>query len=215
MPTATEKQPQVLTELGRYEAALSAAEKRHQELNVELTDKREILHGPMYEANVPGLVEELEALRQRDPVQFKATGEATGPDAKKLQDEIDAVGDLGPLAAEVDHAGRLADKARLDHDAWVKQHALEILDAKRPEIEEQTAALAAALDHLRQELEGYGSWCRNVSGLLGAAGLDTRVPGEDEASSLRRSLKHVSPLPVPIPEAEAESKVTFDFGEDE
>ena len=43
-----------------------------------------------------------------DPVQFKADGTPTGPDAKKLAAAIAVIGDLAPLADEVEHARLLA-----------------------------------------------------------------------------------------------------------
>ena len=54
MTTATAK---------KYERGKVTEEERHQELSTELTEKREVLNGPTFERNVPGAIEQLQALR--------------------------------------------------------------------------------------------------------------------------------------------------------
>lgn len=170
------REPDVVAELNKLEAALASIEERHQELGTELAAKREILDGPMYEANVLGAVGKLQELRRRDPAQFEVTGKAIGPDARRLQAEIDEVGDLGPVVAEVEHTKLLADKARRDRDAFVRGHADELLEAKRGEAEAKPLAVDAAVERLREALSDYIAFSQVASGLLRAAGSDDRLP---------------------------------------
>jgi len=172
----------------------------HQELSRDLAEKRRVLEGP--DLNTPGLIEQLQARRVRDPVQFKADSIPTGPDAKKLAEGIAEVGDLDPLVAEIEHTRLLADRARRDRDAYVRAHIDSVLDAKRSEAEKQPAAVDAGLDHLRQAIDGYIAFTQDVAGLLATAGRDNRVPGQDEAGDFRRSLKGATSLPTPIVEAD-------------
>jgi hypothetical protein len=203
----------VVAQLDKLEAALASIEERHEQLGVELVTKREILDGPMYERSIPGAIGKLQELRRRDPEQFKPSGEAIGPDARKLQTEIDEVGDLGPLTAEIEHTGLLADKARRDRDAFVGGHADELLEAKRGEAEAKPLAVAAAVERLRNALSDYIAFAQVASGLLRAAGRDDRLPGEDRAAAFRHALDADgwgNPLPSPI-EAEPNSELHIQF----
>lgn len=67
---AKAREPEVLAELGKLDAAVAAIEARREELGTELAEKREILDGPMYDRNLPGAVERLRALHVDHPEQF-------------------------------------------------------------------------------------------------------------------------------------------------
>jgi hypothetical protein len=198
MPAATKiKKPDALATFDRLDGVLADARERHQELSRELEEKRVILDGS--DLNTPGLVQQLSDLKGSDPTQFKADGTPTGPDAKKLASAIDEVGDLGPLADEVEHTRLLQAKADRDLGSFVTAHVGELVAAKVTEAEGQAAAVEGALEHLRSALRGYVRFNQDVMGLLATAGRDTRVPGLDGAAGLLKALDDQT-VPVPIPE---------------
>ena len=108
--TATEKFDPSL-KLDEMETAAAAVEEQIRELEDEYAQKRRILEGP--DRNTPGLLDQLRDLRTRDPEQFEADGTPVGKEAKRLAAAIAEVGDLEPLAQQIEQARLLANKARL------------------------------------------------------------------------------------------------------
>ena len=102
--STTEQRTSALDQLNDLEDAHTEAADRATDLTREYTAKNRRLHGWMDE---PGLLDLLRRLQHREPDQFAADGTPRGPEAKKLQKEIDAVGDPQALVPEIDQAVRL------------------------------------------------------------------------------------------------------------
>jgi hypothetical protein len=202
--TATKTKFNASAKLDEMEAAAAAVEERVRELEREHEEKRRILEGP--DRNLPGLVDEFRDLRTRDPEQFKPDGTPVGPDAKRLQAAIDEVGDLGPLAQEIQHTRLLADKARRDVNSFVNAHIEAILAARRPEAEQRRAAVLAARDRLLVAVDEYQRWGVWLQGMLAAAHRYNLVDGVEQATSFKKSMAG-DLLPELLPEPTDESEV--------
>jgi hypothetical protein len=189
--------------LDEMEAAAAAAEERVHELEREHEEKRQVLEGP--DRNLPGLLDELRDLRARDPEQFKPDNTPVGEDAKKLQAAIDEVGELEPLAQEIQHTRLLAEKARRDVGSFIRAHIDAIFAARRPQAEERRAAVLAVRDRLIDAIDQYRDFAVWKMGMLAAAHRDNLVDGLDQAGNFRKSLAG-DLLPELLPEGEVDDE---------
>jgi hypothetical protein len=190
--------------LDEMEAAAAAVEERVHELENDYESKRQVLEGP--DRNLPGLVDEVRDLRTRDPEQFKPDGTPVGGEAKRLQAAIAEVGDLEPLAQQIQHTRLLANKARLDVGSFIGTHIDEILAARRPQAQERRVAVLAARDRLLEAVDDYQRWGIWLQGMLAAAHRYNYVDGVEQASNFKKSLAG-DLLPELLPELIDESEV--------
>jgi len=185
-----------LAELERLEREQHKAHKVASELAREHFGKRKRLDGHLDEA---GLLDERRRLEFRDPAQFAPDGSAKGAEAKAIEKEINAIGDLAPLAREIEHARLLEAKAKGDADEFAREHLTAILEELRPKAEAVADAANAAAAAFGKACGEYIAFNGRVAGLLGKVpGANTRVPGLDAAAEHQRTVKAVD-LPAPVP----------------
>ncbi|HEX5914915.1 MAG TPA: hypothetical protein VFY54_17485 [Rubrobacter sp.] len=192
-PTATKQD--ALTKLSALELKWRQASDEATRLGREHFEKRCRLHGHLDDR---GLLDERRRLQHRDPEQFHPHGSPRGPEASRIQKEIEAIGDLSGLAAEVEHACRVEARRKQDVDAFVAEHIDAIVSGLRPEGAALAASTNGKLQEAVSELKAYIGFIGRASSLVAAGGREPRtVRGLDEAAELLRRLERVdlrSPL---------------------
>jgi hypothetical protein len=192
-PTATKQD--ALTKLSALERKWRQAGDEATRLGREHFEKRCRLHGHLDDR---GLLDERRRLQHRDPEQFHPDGSPRGPEARRIEKEIDAIGDLSGLAAEVDHARRIEARAKQDLDAHVAEHIDAIVSGLRSEGEVIAKRVNEALGGLVPELGNCIAFIQHVSSLLAVAGREPRtIKGLDGAAAFKRTLERTE-LPAPI-----------------
>jgi hypothetical protein len=150
--------------------------------------------------DTPGLLDLLRDLQRRDPAQFDSEDLPRGSEAKKLQAEIDEVGDPSSRLPRIEQARRVEARAKADVEAFVADNLDGILDGLGPEAEKVAVQANERAQDLSDALDSYIGFQGRVSALVATAGRDTRsVPGLDAAAQCRRTAQEVH-LPAPIPE---------------
>jgi hypothetical protein len=185
-----------VAELTALEEAWSAAEAEATRLAREHFQAQKRLHG--YD-NEPGLFDLRRRLEVGEPAQFDEDGSAKGGKAKSIDKEIAAVGDLGPLAQRVEHARRVAARAKADVDTHVREHLAAILEGLRPAAQAKADAANAAGQAFAAALSDYLGHGGRTAALIGTIrGADNRIPGYDAAAELKRLVERLD-LPAPLP----------------
>ena len=150
------------------------------------------------------LSDERQRLAHREPGLVTHTGEPNtrvkANPISTIDEQLAAIPDLGDLYAQVEHARRIADRARLDVETFVGENTVELHEALRPKADAVAAnvnelAKGQLLDALNDYLAVHGE---AVALTIPLAGIDGRaVPGIDAVANLRQVLENVD-LPAPI-----------------
>jgi hypothetical protein len=152
---------------------------------------------------------EAEALRDQrrrlihdEPGLVDHTGQpAAGKDnpVKRIDSELAALGDLPDLAAQVQHARQLEERAKQATNDYVAAHLDEILSALGPEANAAVAEVARCMADLAAAAGSYLGMARRVDGLRGTdrQRQHLRVPAIDVGSDLLNFSKDAAPPPSP------------------
>ena len=191
MATKT-KQKTALAELEALEVKAEEAHEAVQEVSLRLADSR-------------SRSEEIEGRRLRlikaNPELVSYQGEPVDPDnaAGKLIAERNKIPDPNALAAELEHARLVRERARQRVTEHIAANYAELLEQFRPTAEEVAANLAESMTSTLAMAQLYAGTYNRSTGLAGAAGADTsKVPGH-EVHDLIRLIKRWQP-PAPIQE---------------
>ncbi len=185
MTAATKTKTSPLARLEQLEAEQARAAAEHSELSREqhrvFTRARELSDQRRRETH-------------RDPTLVDAHGSPVDPGGviATIDKELESLGDLHDLAARVTHAREVERKRQGDVQAFIEEHAEELLEELVPVGEEHIAAVAERVAALVEEAERYLGFTQRITGLTHAAQrLDSRSTSRstDSVANLLRTLE--------------------------